>query len=130
VVADATDLAEKAKVLEATVVLDALGGPYTAQAVEALQVGGRLVVYGTSNDEQIAMNLRTFYRKGLTMYGYTGLVESAGLQRGVLRNLLGLMAEGSLRVPIGEVLPLEGAAEAHARILERRVQGKLILQCD
>jgi NADPH:quinone reductase len=84
VVADATDLAEKAAALKATVVLDALGGPYTAQAVEALQVGGRLVVYGTSNDEQIAMNLRTFYRKGLTMFGYTGLVESADLQREVL----------------------------------------------
>jgi NADPH:quinone reductase len=130
VVADATDLAEKANALKATVVLDALGGPYTAQAVEALQVGGRLVVYGTSNDEQITMNLRTFYRKGLTMFGYTGLVESADLQREVLENLLGLMAAGSLRVPIGEVLPLDGAAEAHARILARRVQGKLILRCD
>ena len=128
VVSDATGLAAAVAELRPTVVLDALGGAYTEQAVEALQVGGRLVVYGTSADERIGMNLRTFYRKGLTMLGYTGLVESPALQREVLDRLLGLLAQGALRVPV-EVLPLAQAAEAHARIVERRVQGKLVLDC-
>jgi hypothetical protein len=30
---------------------------------------------------------------------------------------------------VGDVLPLSDAAEAHARILERRVEGKIVLAC-
>jgi NADPH:quinone reductase-like Zn-dependent oxidoreductase len=42
----------------------------------------------------------------------------------VLREL----ADGRLRVPIFEILPLQSAPEAHRRILARSVTGKLLLQ--
>jgi NADPH:quinone reductase len=114
---------------EPTVILDALGGPYTDAAIGAIANKGRLVVYGTSSDQQVSINLRRFYRKGVDMLGYTGLVESAEEQRAAMNTLLEMMSKGALHVPVGEVLPLSGAADAHARILDRAVEGKLVLDC-
>lgn len=112
-----------------TVVLDALGGPFTDAAIAGMAPKGRLVVYGTSNDERVSINLRRLYRKGVTLLGYSGLVETAEEQREALDTLLAMMAAGSLHVPVGEVLPLSAAADAHARILARGVEGKIVLDC-
>ena len=112
-----------------TVILDALGGPYTDAAIGAIANMGRLVVYGTSNDQQVSINLRRFYRKGVNMLGYTGLVESADEQRAALDTLMSLMAAGKVHVPVGEVLPLANAADAVARIVGRSVEGKIVLDC-
>ncbi len=109
-----------------TVVLDALGGPYSAQAINALRTGGRLVVYGTSAGEVVEFNMRTLYRKGLTISGYTGLLESPAQAVQVMNGLLTLVADGALRVGV-ELVGLADAAEAHRRIVERRVAGKLVI---
>lgn len=114
---------------EPTVVLDSLGGPYTDAAIASIANKGRLVVFGTSNDQQVSINLRRLYRKGVSLLGYSGLTDTAHDQRSAIETLLAMMAAGSLRIPIGDVLPLADAAEAHARIIERRVEGKLVLDC-
>lgn len=129
VVAGADDLQAAVESYQPTVVLDSLGGPYTDAAIAAMANKGRIVVYGTSNDEQVSINLRRLYRKGITLLGYAGLVDTPEEQREVLDTLLTMMADGSLRVPVSEVLPLGWAAEAHARILSRDVQGKIVLDC-
>jgi NADPH:quinone reductase len=114
---------------EPTVVLDSLGGPFTDAAVASIANKGRLVVFGTSSDEHVSINLRRLYRKGVSLLGYAGLVDTPDEQRVAMETLLAMMAAGSLRIPVGDVLPLGDAAEAHARILERRVEGKLVLDC-
>ena len=82
VVADAGGLVDAVAELEPTVILDGLGGAYTAASVEALVPLGRLVVYGTSAD-QSTLNLRVLYRKG-SLLGYGGLVvaEESGAGAG------------------------------------------------
>ena len=114
---------------EPTVILDSLGGPFTDAAIASIANKGRLVVFGTSNDEQVTLNLRRLYRKGVSLLGYSGLTDTADEQRGAMDTLLAMMAAGSLHIPIGDVLPLGDGAEAHARILERRVEGKILLDC-
>jgi NADPH:quinone reductase len=114
---------------EPTVILDSLGGPFTDAAVASITNKGRLVVFGTSNDQIITMNLRRLYRKGVSLLGYSGLTDTAEDQRNAMDTLLAMMAAGSLHIPIGDVLPLADAAEAHARIVESRVEGKLLLDC-
>ena len=84
---------------EPTVILDALGGPFTDAAIAGIANKGRLVVYGTSNDERVSINLRRLYRKGVTLLGYSGLVETAEEQREALDTLLAMMAAGALHVP-------------------------------
>ena len=129
IVAGADGLEAAVQDFEPTVVLDSLGGPYTDAAVASIANKGRLVVFGTSNDQQVSINLRRLYRKGVSLLGYSGLTDTPEDQRGAITMLLEMMTAGSLRIPIGDVLPLADAAEAHARILERRVEGKLLLSC-
>ncbi len=129
VVTGADGLEQAAASYQPTVILDALGGPFTDAAIAAIDNNGRLVVYGTSNDEQVSINLRRLYRKGVSLLGYAGLVDTPEEQRVALETLLSMMAAGTVRVPVGDVLPLDAAAEAHARILARGVEGKILLDC-
>lgn len=126
VVGDHVGLAEKMSELSPTVILDALGGAYSPAAINALVAGGRLIVYGTSAGEMVELNMRTLYRKGLTVSGYTGLIEPPAQAAKVMSDLLIMVDEGSIRIGVEEV-GLGDAAEAHRRILERRVVGKLVL---
>jgi NADPH2:quinone reductase len=126
VVADDTGLVLALDGFEPTVVLDPLGAGYTKAAVEALAPRGRLVVYGTSADEQVAFNLRTFYRKGLVMAGYSGLIETPADNQATMTKLLASLADGTLHLPV-EVVPLRDAVNVHHRILARDVEGKLVV---
>jgi len=114
--------------IKPTVVLDALGGDFTVAAIEGLELGGRLVTYGTSFAEEARLNMRTVYRKGLTISGYTNIVEPVERQQEVLSQLFESLLDGSLQVPF-EVVPLEQAASAHERLLGRTVMGKLVIDC-
>ena len=129
IVCRADTMAEALDGFTPTVVLDALGGGYTDVAITALANEGRLVSYGTSADEIVTINMRTFYRKAIVMKGYTGLRETVPEQTEILRHLLEEIAAGRLRVPIDAVLPLGDAADSHARLLAKQVEGKLVLHC-
>ena len=85
----------------------------------------RYVNYGTSAGTEVGLDMRTLYRKGVTMIGYTGLreVDTAAAFAALFAGL----ADGSLTVDIDAVLPLSSAAAAHRRILDRSVTGKLLL---
>ena len=126
VVGDHDGLAAKMSELSPTVILDALGGEYSPAAINALVAGGRLVVYGTSAGEMVELNMRTLYRKGLTVSGYTGLLEPPAQAAKVMNSLLKMIEDGSIRIAIEQV-GLGEAADAHRRILERQVVGKLVI---
>jgi NADPH2:quinone reductase len=126
VVTDADGLVGAVADLEPTVILDGLGGAYTAASVDALVPLGRLVVYGTSADVESTLNLRVLYRKAVSLLGYGGLVVADDERRRVLTDLLAQVAAGTLRVPV-ELVPLDQAADCHRRILERGLTGKLVL---
>jgi NADPH2:quinone reductase len=129
VVTGADGLEAAVESFQPTVILDSLGGPFTDAAIAAIANQGRLVVYGTSNDEHVSINLRRLYRKGVNLLGYSGLTDTPEDQRNALGVLLEMLTAGTLHVPVGDVLPLAGAAEAHARILGRGVEGKILLDC-
>jgi NADPH2:quinone reductase len=126
VVTDAGGLVAAVSELRPTLVIDGLGGPFTPAAVAALEVRGRVVLFGASAGDDIPLSCRGFYRKGISMFGYTGLLEPPDRQAVLVAQLLGLVRDGRLVVPI-EVLPLSSAAVAFQRILDREVEGKLVL---
>lgn len=126
VVADDSQLVAAVAELQPTLVIDGLGGRFTTASVEALQARGRLVLYGASASDDIPLSSRTFYRKGLTLLGYTGLLATAEEQEEVFPRLLEMVRTGELVVPT-ELVPLSQAADAFARILDRKVEGKLVL---
>ncbi len=126
VVADDAALVAAVADLQPTLVIDGLGGRFTTASVEALVPRGRLVLYGASASDDIPLSSRTFYRKGLTLLGYTGLLAGPEEQTELLPQLLAMVQAGTLVVPV-ELVPLSCAADAFARILDRRVEGKLVL---
>ena len=126
VVADDASLVAALDGFEPTVVLDGLGGGFTTAAIDALAVAGRLVNYGASAGEQVAFNVRTFYRKGLTLLSYSGLVQSPAENQATINTVLKALADGTLHVPV-EIVPLRDAANVHHRILAREVEGKLVV---
>jgi NADPH2:quinone reductase len=128
VVAEAAQLAESTAGRRLTAIFDPLGGTFTRAAADLLQPHGRLALFGVSAGAEATLDLRGLYRKGGSILGYGGISEPPDRQRLALEHVLTEMAEGRIRVPIDEVLPLERAFEAHRRILARQVRGKLVLE--
>jgi NADPH2:quinone reductase len=128
VVADAVSLAEVARPLRPTVVLDPLGDGFFGAAVELLEPRGRLVLYGTSADPTGEVPLQLLYRKGLTVYGYGGLIEPDDVLAEHLEVALRALADGRLEVVVDRVLPLGEVNEAFDLLVDRQVRGKVLLE--
>lgn len=113
--------------LRPTVVFDALGGGFFPAAVEALQLGGRIVLYGASAGPQVTFDAPTLYRKGLSVLGYGGVNEPPERLAEATGAVLAEIAAGRLRLPVSDVLPLGRVEEAMERIRARGTAGKLLL---
>jgi NADPH2:quinone reductase len=118
---------EAIKDIEPTLVLDPLGGGFLAPVVEALAVRGRIVVYGTSAGPEVQFNLQQLYRKTASLLGYGGMQLTSEERRSAMEQALAAAARGELKIRIDEVLPLDGVNQAFQRLVDRRVQGKLLL---
>jgi NADPH2:quinone reductase len=109
------------------VVLDGLGGAYGEPAARLLGRGGVMVVYGASAGPSFAVASTDFYRKGARILGYGGLGTNPAELSSKSARILDQIASGALVPVVADVLPLEEVNEAHARIVERRAGGKLLL---
>jgi NADPH2:quinone reductase len=116
----------------AELVLDSVAGPQFARSFEMCAPGGTVVLYGhAAGDPPPSAVQETFLRSGrnlgLRTY-FLGTTIATELPRiaGAFASLFELFRRGALPLPM-ERLPLERAAEAHARIESRATVGKLIL---
>ncbi len=114
----------------ADVVYDPVGGDYTESALRATAWHGRLLIIGFAAGEipKIPLNLALLKERQL-MGVYWG--ESVRHDpRGHVRNMQQLMAwftERKINPFISEQLPLAQAPEAIARLLARKVMGKIVI---
>lgn len=109
------------------VVFDPLGGSYSEPAAQALGRGGVMVVFGASSGPSFSISSADFYRKSARILGYGGLGANTAELSAKSAHVLQLLAAGDLRAVATTELPLEDVNEAHARIVERRAGGKLLL---
>jgi NADPH:quinone reductase-like Zn-dependent oxidoreductase len=63
----------------------------------------------------------------LSLLGYGGTQLTGEERRPGLEAALRALGDGSIRVRIDEVLPLDQVNDAFTRLVQRRVQGKLLL---
>jgi NADPH:quinone reductase len=127
VTAAASELVAAVEPLAPTVIFDALGAGFSAAAIEALTPFGRLVSFGVSAGPMAEINMQMLYRKGLTVYGYGGLVEPPERMEEGKVAALAALAEGRIRVAIAEVLPLSRVNDAFTALVDRAVSGKIVL---
>jgi NADPH2:quinone reductase len=110
----------------ANVILDPIAGSVGSRAIAGLAPWGRQVVLGTSAGDTYAFAVPTLYGRnasilGLSVFGFSAhRVET-------LRELLGAVAAGRLRVPIDANFPLARAADAWRYAQSRGHFGKVIL---
>jgi NADPH2:quinone reductase len=107
------------------VVFDGAGGRIGAEAFQLTGRGSRFFSYGSASGEFAGIEAEAEQR-GVRAIGI-GEVTSATEQRRYAEAALALLAAGDIRPVIGQVVPLERAADAHAAIEDRRVAGKTLL---
>jgi NADPH:quinone reductase-like Zn-dependent oxidoreductase len=107
------------------VVLDPVGAATFPAAMRSLAREGRYVTTGVTAGHRVDLHLGRVFERGLTVTG-VGRPGTAQI-RGVMLQLLALVAKGSVVPAVHAVLPLSQIAEAH-RMLERsEVFGKIVL---
>ncbi|HZM84724.1 MAG TPA: zinc-binding dehydrogenase [Candidatus Limnocylindrales bacterium] len=113
--------------LEPTVVLDGVGGAVGREALEALGVGGRLVIFGWSSGTPTEFTNTDVLRKGLSIAALgPRLIHRPGKLRELAEQSLAEHAAGRF-APVTQHFPLAEAAACHRAIEMRATVGKTVL---
>jgi len=114
------------------VVLELVGGPNLPDDLEALRIGGRIVVIGIGGGPKAEISLVALMGKRATLRGSTlrprPLEEKALTARALERHVLPLFERGALRVPVAATYPLDAAGEAYERFKAGGKLGKIVLE--
>lgn len=112
------------------VVYDSVGRTTFAKGLECLAPRGMMVLYGQSSGAVDAIDPQVLAQKGSLFLTRPTIVNYVATRDDLLSRateLLGWVADGSLKVRIGHEFPLAAAAEAHAELEGRRTTGKVLL---
>jgi NADPH2:quinone reductase len=116
------------------VILELVGAVNLAGNLTALNIGGRIVVIGTSAGAKAEINLAAVMRKRARIHGSTlrarPLEGKALTARAVERSVLPALAAGEIMVPIAETFPLAQAPDAYERFQAGAKLGTSILTMD
>lgn len=118
------------------IALETVGGPALRDAFSSLAPFGRMVVYGYASGTPGALTaedqFRLYYQPvvnqsviGFNVGLWFGLRPEASVA--ALTGLIGMVADGRVKVRIGERLPLGDAARAHELLESRGTVGKIVL---
>jgi NADPH2:quinone reductase len=111
-------------------VFEMLGGEHVAKSVRCLRDFGRVIVYGSATGQQANLDTRLLYAKGASVHGLwlTYLSANRKLMDEAWQQLSAWTVQGHLRPVIGQVLPIERAAEAYRLLSEGKNFGKVVLK--
>lgn len=113
------------------VILDIIGGPYTARNLECLARDGRLVQIGVMGGANAEISLRTLLLKRLTLTGSTlrarTPAEKGEIAAALEREVWPLLTARRVAPVIHTTFPLAEAAEAHRALEAGEVIGKIVL---
>jgi NADPH:quinone reductase len=113
------------------VVLELVGAPNMPGNLKALETGGRIAVIGVGAGPKAELNLLALMGKRARIHGSTlrarPLEQKADAARRVERNVLPLVAAGSVRVPVAQTFPLDSVEDAYDRFAQGGKVGKVVL---
>lgn len=117
--------------LGADIILEVAGGQTVFQALDALAPFGRMVVYGMASGEAVQVDPQALVIENQSVTGfYIGgyFRRKQDLVKTEIEDLVRLAREGKLKLPVGTVLPLSKAVEAHKLLEGRKTIGKMVLE--
>ena len=103
------------------VVVDNVGGSGFGGMLEVLRRGGRYVSSGAIGGPIVALDMRSFYLKDLTMIGCTAWDEP------VFPNLISYIERGEIQPLLAKEFPLERIVDAQREFTEKKHVGKFVL---
>ncbi|GAB7007904.1 NAD(P)H-quinone oxidoreductase [Nocardioides sp. AN3] len=113
------------------VVLDHVGGPYLAETIECMALGGRLVGIGRLGGARGDLDMEAMALKRLELIGVTfrtrDPVQKADVVRGMVEEIGPDLAINALRPIIDRVLPWTQAEDAHELLARNDTVGKVVL---
>jgi len=114
------------------VILDIIGGDYTAKNVACLARDGRLVQIGLMGGAAAAISLTPILLRRLTITGSTLRIrtpeEKGAIAAALEREVWPLIASGRVRPIIHATFALDQAADAHKLLESGQVTGKVVLR--
>lgn len=108
------------------VVFDGAGGQLGRSAFDVTAAGGRFFSYGAASGDVADIDAREAERRQVTVFGIEDEITAEDWMR-LAKQALSELAAGRIKPVIGQTLPLERAADAHAAIAARDVIGKTLL---
>lgn len=112
------------------VALEGVGKATFPASIASLADGGRLVVYGSPSGPRVELDTRLAISRNLSVLGMS-IISSPRFPETFQefgRQALPWFESGDLEPIVDRVYPLEDAAEAHRRLMDRAQFGKLVLR--
>lgn len=111
-------------------VFEMLGGEHTAKSLRCLRDFGRVIQYGTATGKAPQLDVRAMYAKSASVQGLwlTYLSQKPAIMQPAWAQLSTWIAEQNLHPVIGQVFPLNKAAEAYRLLAEGKNYGKIVLK--
>jgi NADPH:quinone reductase len=114
------------------VILELVGAPNLPDNVNALSIGGRIIVIGIGAGAQAELHLGALMLKRGRVQASTlrprPLEEKALTARAMERSVLPLLAAGVIRVPVAATYPIGQAEAAYERFQAGGKLGKIVLE--
>lgn len=114
------------------VVLEGVGRATFPASLSSLRPDGRLVIYGSPSGPRVELDTRLAISRNITLYGMS-ITTSPGFPDSVetfTREAFPWFEDGILSPVVDSVYPLQDAAEAHRRLMDRAQFGKIVLRVD
>ncbi|PBA33835.1 NAD(P)H-quinone oxidoreductase [Mycobacterium intracellulare] len=118
----------------ADVILDIMGAAYLDRNIDALASDGQLVIIGMQGGVKGELNIGKLLAKrarviGTTLRGRpaTGANSKSDIVQAVTASVWPMVADGRVRPIIGARLPIQQAGDAHQRLVDGKVTGKIVL---
>lgn len=112
------------------IAFEMVGGDVYNETVKSLVEGGHLIVYGCASGVQGNIHPEHFVDENISQSGFNlafYITTKTQAWQEALGAVIGLIAQGKLKIETPKTFPLKNAAEAHLQIEARQTTGKVVL---
>jgi NADPH:quinone reductase-like Zn-dependent oxidoreductase len=109
------------------IVIESIGGTVTSEALSSLALGGVLITLGYSAGRKTTIDVTDLIWKRARMAGFSLFAQPPSAIAAAWRDIIPLIASGSVRPIVERVYPFGEAGEALRHLIEDRPFGKVVL---
>jgi NADPH2:quinone reductase len=112
------------------IAFEMVGGGVYNETVKSLAQGGHLIIYGCASGVQGQIHPEYFVDENISQSGFNlafYITTKPAIWQEALRIVIGLIAQGKLKIETPKTFALKDAHEAHRQIEARQTTGKVVL---